>query len=75
MYGTWAARACGVTAVNNVSGLGTAFIRQGLVPTVVRALYRLSQADLRRMALFGMEPGPITVTDDGVRVALVVKRP
>ena len=39
------------------------------------ALYRLSQADLRRMALFGMEPGPITVTDDGVRVALVVKRP
>ncbi|MBV2216983.1 MAG: glycosyltransferase family 4 protein [Diaphorobacter sp.] len=43
VYGTWAARACGVTAVNNVSGLGTAFIRQGLVPTVVRALYRLSQ--------------------------------
>jgi glycosyltransferase involved in cell wall biosynthesis len=43
VYGTWAASALGVAAVNNVSGLGTAFIRQGLVPAVVRLLYRLSQ--------------------------------
>lgn len=43
VYGTWAARALGIAAVNNVSGLGTAFIRQGLVPAVVRGLYRLSQ--------------------------------
>lgn len=43
VYGTWAARALGVAAVNNVSGLGTAFIRPGAVAAVVRALYRLSQ--------------------------------
>ena len=43
VYGTWAARALGVAAVNNVSGLGTAFIRPGAVDAVVRALYRLSQ--------------------------------
>lgn len=43
VYGTWAASVQGIAAVNNVSGLGTAFIRQGLVPTVVRWLYRLSQ--------------------------------
>jgi glycosyltransferase involved in cell wall biosynthesis len=43
VYGTWAARAQGIPAVNNVSGLGTAFIRRGLVPAVVRLLYRLSQ--------------------------------
>ena len=43
VYGTWAARALGIPAVNNVSGLGTAFIRPGPVAAVVRALYRLSQ--------------------------------
>lgn len=43
VYGTWAARALGVAAVNNVSGLGTAFIRPGPVAAVVRTLYRLSQ--------------------------------
>lgn len=43
VYGTWAARALGLPAVNNVSGLGTAFIRPGPVAAVVRALYRLSQ--------------------------------
>ncbi|WP_341237320.1 glycosyltransferase family 4 protein [uncultured Limnobacter sp.] len=43
VYGTWAARALGIPAVNNVSGLGTAFIRSGVVAGVVRALYRLSQ--------------------------------
>lgn len=43
VYGTWAARALGIRVVNNVSGLGTAFIRSGLVPAVVRLLYRLSQ--------------------------------
>jgi len=43
VYGTWAARLAGVPAVNNVSGLGTAFIHKGIVPMVVRALYRLSQ--------------------------------
>ncbi|MGV0953514.1 MAG: glycosyltransferase family 4 protein [Fluviibacter sp.] len=43
VYGTWAARSLGIPAVNNVSGLGTAFIRKGLVSAVVRGLYRLSQ--------------------------------
>lgn len=43
VYGTWAATLNGIPAVNNVSGLGTAFIRKGLVSSVVRLLYRLSQ--------------------------------
>ena len=43
VYGTWAACALGIPAVNNVSGLGTAFIRPGPVAALVRALYRLSQ--------------------------------
>lgn len=43
VYGTWAARVLGVPAINNVSGLGTAFIRSGLVSAIVRLLYKTSQ--------------------------------
>lgn len=43
VYGTWAARTLGIPAINNVSGLGTAFIRKGLVSTIVRLLYKTSQ--------------------------------
>jgi glycosyltransferase involved in cell wall biosynthesis len=43
VYGTWAASLNGIPAVNNVSGLGTAFIHKGLVSYMVRVLYRLSQ--------------------------------
>ena len=49
VYGTWAARSLGIPAVNNVSGLGTAFIRHGWVARVVRLLYRLSQPLARRV--------------------------
>ena len=43
VYGTWAAYAAGVPVINNVSGLGTAFIRGGVVSILVRLLYRMSQ--------------------------------
>jgi glycosyltransferase involved in cell wall biosynthesis len=43
VYGTWAARVLGVPAINNVSGLGTAFLRSGPVPAIVRLLYKTSQ--------------------------------
>lgn len=42
VYGTWAARLAGTPAINNVSGLGTAFIHKGFVPKMVRLLYKLS---------------------------------
>ncbi|MDK9737721.1 glycosyltransferase family 4 protein [Vibrio sp. D404a] len=43
IYGTWASRLNGVKAINNVSGLGTAFINNNLTSKVVKLLYRLSQ--------------------------------
>ncbi len=49
VYGTWAARALGVPVINNVSGLGTAFIRSGPVSAVVRLLYRTSQPFAHRV--------------------------
>lgn len=50
VYGTLAARRHRVPAINNVSGLGTAFIREGLLTTVVAALYRAAFA--RSAAVF-----------------------
>ncbi|MFS1413851.1 glycosyltransferase [Vibrio sp. 10N.286.49.C2] len=43
IYGTWAARLCKIKVVNNVSGLGTAFITVNLTSKIVKLLYRLSQ--------------------------------
>ena len=40
VYGSMAAHALGIPVINNVSGLGTAFIRQGLLTRIVSALYR-----------------------------------
>src|SRR3569623_1830134 len=42
VYGSLAAQALGIRVINNVSGLGTAFIRGGLLSRVVSALYRIA---------------------------------
>jgi glycosyltransferase involved in cell wall biosynthesis len=42
IYGSLAARARGIPVINNVSGLGTAFIRQTWLTRTVKALYRLA---------------------------------
>lgn len=49
VYGTWAARVLGVPVINNVSGLGTAFIRKGPVSAIVRLLYKTSQPFAQRI--------------------------
>jgi glycosyltransferase involved in cell wall biosynthesis len=42
VYGSLAAQALGIKVINNVSGLGTAFIRQGLLTRIVSTLYRFA---------------------------------
>jgi glycosyltransferase involved in cell wall biosynthesis len=42
IYGSLAAHALGIKVINNVSGLGTAFIRDGLLTRIVSFLYRLA---------------------------------
>ncbi|HEX5184725.1 MAG TPA: glycosyltransferase family 4 protein [Allosphingosinicella sp.] len=42
IYGSLAAEALGIRVINNVSGLGTAFIRMGLLTRVVSTLYRIA---------------------------------
>ena len=45
IYGSLAAQALGIKVINNISGLGTAFIKKGLLTRIVTALYK---AALRR---------------------------
>lgn len=42
IFGSLAARASGARSINNVSGLGTVFIKPGLLTMLVTLLYRLS---------------------------------
>ena len=42
IYGSLAAQAVGARVINNVSGLGTAFIKRGPLTRIVSALYRLT---------------------------------
>jgi glycosyltransferase involved in cell wall biosynthesis len=42
VYGSLAARLLGIRTINNISGLGTAFIGQGPLNRLVRRLYRLA---------------------------------
>jgi glycosyltransferase involved in cell wall biosynthesis len=44
IYGSLAARAAGVRAINNISGLGTAFIRRNWLTHLVKRLYRTGLA-------------------------------
>lgn len=43
-YGSLAAHALGIPVINNVSGLGTAFIKQGWLTRIASILYRLAFA-------------------------------
>ncbi|HVH48488.1 MAG TPA: glycosyltransferase, partial [Sphingomicrobium sp.] len=54
IYGSLAARAHGVRAINNVSGLGTMFLSYGWQSTLARALYRLAFA--RSQTVFFQNP-------------------
>ena len=40
VFGSLAARLCGIPALNNITGLGTAFISKGPLESLVTALYR-----------------------------------
>lgn len=44
VYGSLAARACGVPTLNNISGLGTAFIRRSWLTVAAKLLYRVGLA-------------------------------
>ncbi|MBN2354043.1 MAG: glycosyltransferase family 4 protein [Spirochaetales bacterium] len=42
IYGSAAARLAGVPVINNITGLGSAFLQRGPLPAVVRLLYKIA---------------------------------
>ncbi len=44
IYGTIAAGLLGIPTINNISGLGTLFIKKSLATTIAKILYKLSQS-------------------------------
>ncbi len=49
IYGSLAAHILGVPVINNVAGLGTVFIKDGWLNSLVRALYRIALARSRKV--------------------------
>ena len=49
VYGSLAAAVCGIPVVNNISGLGTAFLRDGWLTRIAKTLYRISLARSSRV--------------------------
>jgi glycosyltransferase involved in cell wall biosynthesis len=49
IYGSLAAHALGIPVINNIAGLGTAFMKDGWLARLVRFLYRLAFARSRRV--------------------------
>ena len=43
IYGTWAASILNIPSINNITGLGTAFLKQNFISLVVKGLYKSSQ--------------------------------
>lgn len=54
VYGSLAAQALGIPTINNISGLGTAFIKVNLLTRIVRMLYRTALA--RASTVFFQNP-------------------
>jgi glycosyltransferase involved in cell wall biosynthesis len=63
IYGSLAAGARGIPVVNNVSGLGTAFLSHGWLAAVARRLYR--QALRRSRKVFFQNPDDLSLFVDG----------
>jgi len=49
IYGSLAARALRIPCINNIAGLGTAFMQPGVLSLIVKNLYRLSQRSAFRV--------------------------
>ena len=49
IYGSLAARTLGILCINNIAGLGNAFIKNGLLSRIVRQMYKVSQSRAARI--------------------------
>jgi len=59
IYGSFAAQSLNIPFINNIAGLGTAFIKGGLLSKIVSYLYRLSQS--RAVLVFFQNPDDLNL--------------
>lgn len=67
IYGSLAARAVGTKVINNVSGLGTVFIKRSLLTTIVTQLYRLGFRTSSRVFFENREDRELFIANGTVR--------
>lgn len=67
VYGSLAAHVLGIPVINNVSGLGTAFIRQGLLTKIVSTLYRVAFRRSSKVFFQNPEDRDLFVSSETVR--------
>lgn len=75
VYGSLAAHALGIPVVNNIAGLGTAFIRETWLTRVVRGLYRLALARSRAVFFQNREDLQLFVESGMVRSSRASRLP
>jgi glycosyltransferase involved in cell wall biosynthesis len=67
IYGSLAARTVGTKVINNVSGLGTVFIKRSLLTTIVTQLYRFSFRTSSRVFFENWEDRELFIANGTVR--------
>lgn len=67
IYGSLAAHLLGIPVVNNIAGLGTAFLSRGWVNQLVRGLYKISLS--RSSVVFFQNPEDLEIFVDGYLVS------
>lgn len=67
VYGSIAAHLCGIPVINNVAGLGTAFLGRGWLNRIARILYRLALRPSRTVFFQNMEDRDAFVADGLVK--------
>ena len=75
IYGSLAAHALGIPVINNISGLGTAFIRKSWLTQVVRLLYRVALSRSQKVFFQNRDDHRLFVDEGLARSAIADRVP
>ena len=64
IYGTIAAKMLGIPTINNIAGLGTLFIRQGILTAILKRLYKFSQTKADKVFFQNMDDMNLFIDND-----------
>ncbi len=75
IYGTLAAKLCGVKSINNIAGLGTLFVNETFISKVARMLYRVSQRYAHKVFFQNEDDRALFINSGIVRAELTDRLP